>query len=237
MRQELFTIEPQEKETSSSAAIFCIILGIATIVAGVVSGSSAVKAVDYYMGYSNQSGFMLFLTSFFPYGIVGGLMFCLAELFNNVKSIAVSLKNMRVIGDQKLFKPDITIPQENEGTHPSSGSSGKHNLAAGKSVSGTVSPSAKAKIKDKIVELAESGVKWEEVSKAGEMGQEMLKLGLFIREKENAPEGISDEEARKRGYHSCSYDSKGNKSFYKYVKFVPMISREELEKIKQDCAG
>ena len=98
MKKELFTIEPNKGGSSSKAASFCTVLGILTWIGGLIIAISAGNAGTYY---DNSFSFTIFLSSLIPYGIAGGMMLCLAELFSNLQSIADSLKSMRVMGDKE----------------------------------------------------------------------------------------------------------------------------------------
>ena len=96
-KEELFIVEPIQTGSASSASVFCKVLGVLTWIGGLII---AISAGSVASPYGSEFNFIAFLTPCITYGIVGGVMFCLAELFQNIKSIADSLKGMSVLGNK-----------------------------------------------------------------------------------------------------------------------------------------
>lgn len=114
LKEELFTVEPIQERKPSPAAVFCKISGVLTWSACVIhifvlSVEPARVVSSYSNGYVNSiaRSFTVYtvLMLCFIYGISGATLFCLSELFQNIKYIADSLKGMRVIGDRESLKP------------------------------------------------------------------------------------------------------------------------------------
>lgn len=89
--EEVYTVEPQYSGETSTASTFCKVLGILTWLGGLIIAFNSAQV----------SGLVGFLSPCILYGIAGGMMFCVSELLQNVKSIADSLKGMRVIEKRK----------------------------------------------------------------------------------------------------------------------------------------
>ena len=88
--------------------------------------------------------------------------------------------------------------------------------------------------KDKIItELQDKGVEWIDVSQAGDIGAEMVALGLSKKEKVYAPEGISEKEAESQGFRNQIFEG-GSMKYWKRITLVPSIRREELDEIKKE---
>ncbi len=94
-KQIQFEIEPKKRISTSPAAIFCVILGLITIFGGVYYSYKTAEAISY-----SKYNVELFLKTFMAFGIAGGFLLCMAELFQNVKSIADSLKGFDIRGEK-----------------------------------------------------------------------------------------------------------------------------------------
>lgn len=90
LKDEIYTVEPKSASTDSPAATFCKVLGVLTWLGGLILVFEAAKA----------GGLYAIITPLISYGIAGGVMFCVAELLQNVKRIADALQGMKVFGDK-----------------------------------------------------------------------------------------------------------------------------------------
>lgn len=100
-KKQLYKIVPADRGESSRAASFCRILGVITWIGGLIIAitSSNTAQINRFGSVEQTFSFTLFLTSIITYGIAGGVMLCVAELLENIQSIADSLKGLSVIGE------------------------------------------------------------------------------------------------------------------------------------------
>ena len=93
-KDEIYTIEPGSSSAGSPAASFCKALGVLTWIGGLILIVKAAQA----------GGLSACIAPLIGYGIAGGLMFCVAELLQNIKRIADSLQGMKVLETKEKDK-------------------------------------------------------------------------------------------------------------------------------------
>ena len=113
-KKVLLEVNPKQKGSSSSASMFCTLIGVLTIIGGFIISISAGKSSSYA-----SFNWQVFFINFFTYAIAGCFMFCMAELLQNIFSIAKSLRGYEVIGEEKISEP-ISKVQETEDNKDSS---------------------------------------------------------------------------------------------------------------------
>ena len=90
----VFDVEPKESPSGSSAAWFCKVYGVIVIIAGVGLAIMNGKSAAY--GTYQQMDMGVFISTLLGFGFVGCfLIWGLAEVFQNIQSIADSLKGFK----------------------------------------------------------------------------------------------------------------------------------------------
>ncbi len=102
-KQIQYEVKPKRRLSTSPAAVFCVILGLITIFGGVYYSYKTADAIS-----NSKYNVELFLKTFMVFGIGGGFLLCMAELLQNVKSIADSLKGF----DVRVEEAEQNDPQQ-----------------------------------------------------------------------------------------------------------------------------
>ena len=214
---ELFKVKPREANSNSTSASFCTVLGVIVLIGGLIV---AIASANAGYGFS----FTVFLVALIPYVVAGCMMFCLSELFQNIKSIATSLKELSVYGD---------LPRMSD----ASGSVKKEAIIAnakGREDAGENPPMKSSWSKsdgEKIVEkLKLEDREWVEADELGTLGEQLIAKGICRKETIYAPEGISSTEARAIGFTSWTLED-GKPRYWTMKNFVPKMTREELDEL------
>ena len=219
-KDEIYSIEPKRTASHSSAAGFCRILAYITWIGGLIIAITGSKTTSI-SGYSVQEefSFTLLLTSLVTYGVVGGLLFCVAELLENIQSIADSLKGMKVtmnLNDEQPLSNQMSSPAATD--QPVTGEQKEEKVADKRLFA--------SEIKQVLAELEQENVEWVPVEQLGELGKRMEANGVLRRKQEYAPENMSEDEALRAGYGSWIMD--GNKrQHFRGVILVPNLTEEE----------
>ena len=217
MKELKYEVEPKEKPSISAAAVFCVIIGIITVIYGIYVSYKNGESVSQY----SDRGVSIFLKSFMIFFLIGCFLLCMAGLFQNVKTISDLLKGFNVRGDNATSQVgSIYKKQENSNT--------------GNDVFNNVEiPTANSKMKSKVQSLIERGIVWIDESEAGNLGKDMIEAGLFVKKTIDAPLTMSEMEARNAGFMNWRSES-GKQVYCKSVIYVPGISKEEYDSILQE---
>lgn len=95
---DTYKITPINSWTNSGSAVFVKVLAFILWIGGLIVSivnANVVTGVDRWGDPKTTFSFITFFSSFVVYGVLGGFMFCMAEVIQNIKNIADSLRGFK----------------------------------------------------------------------------------------------------------------------------------------------
>lgn len=220
--ENIYTVKPTQTESNSTSASFCTVLGIIVLIGGLI-----VAVMTANTGY--RFDFTVFLVTLIPYVVAGCMMFCVSELFQNIKSIATSLKELSIYGDS------VRTQYLAGGIRTEMSTGAKVDLNNGTSKPATL-PASDSKAGQRIMDtVTEENRDWVEVSELGKLGERLVAMGVCRKETIYAPDGTSDAQARSIGFSSWTLED-GKPRYWTMKNYVPKLTEKELEELLTEDA-
>ena len=100
---DTYKITPTYSTVQSGSALFLKVLAFVLWIGGLIisiAGANVVTSVDRWGDPKTSFSFITFITSFVTYGVLGGFMFCMAEVVQNIMDIAVSLRGFKATKEE-----------------------------------------------------------------------------------------------------------------------------------------